>query len=100
MRHRRFAFALLAVLAMPAVAVSEPQYPDWRGQWVRVGPSTFDPTNPYGLGQQAPLTPEYQDILEKSLATQGAGGLGNNPTSGCVPPGMPRMMIGFTGGIE
>jgi hypothetical protein len=89
-----------ALAVAPAFAADQPQYPDWSGQWVRVGPNTFDPDKPYGLGQQAPLTPEYQAVLERSLASQAAGGLGNNPTSGCVPPGMPRMMIGFTGGIE
>ena len=45
-----------------------------------------------GLGQQAPLTPEYQAILEESLAAQAAGGNGNDRSSSCALPGMPRMM--------
>ena len=56
------------------------KYPDWKGQWNRlevpgIGPS-FDPTKRPGLGQQAPLTPEYQKILEASLADRqlGVGG--------------------------
>src|SRR5207302_9308395 len=58
------------------------KYPDLRGQWVRYGPSgpdlkgplirlgpsgifrtRFDPSKPPGLGQEAPLTPEYQAIF-------------------------------------
>src|SRR5215831_2048128 len=42
------------------------KYPDWRGAWARVvvrgmtGQPSFDQTKPWGFGQQAPLTPEYQ----------------------------------------
>jgi hypothetical protein len=55
-----------------AQAFDDSKYPDWKGQWNRlevpgIGPS-FDPTKRPGLGQQAPLTPEYQKILEASLA--------------------------------
>jgi hypothetical protein len=103
MRRRCGILLIAAALAMApaaAAALDNAQYPDWSGQWVRVGPTNFDPDKPGGLGQQAPLTAEYQAVLEASIAAQKAGGLGNNPTSGCVPPGMPRMMIGLPGGIE
>ena len=53
---------------------------------------TFDPTKPPGLGQQAPLTVEYQKILADSLANQTGGGPGNDPTAECYAGGMPRMM--------
>jgi hypothetical protein len=56
------------------------------------GPGAFDPTKPWGPGQQAPLTPEYQKVLEDSMADQARGGLGNYPTARCLPGGMPRMM--------
>ena len=38
------------------------KYPDWSGQWTRPrGLATqWDQAKPAGLGQQAPLTPEYQ----------------------------------------
>ena len=101
MRDRYGILLIAAVLATaPASARDDTHYPDWSGQWVRIGPNTFDPTKPSGLGQEAPLTTEYQAILKKSVAAQAAGGLGNNPTTGCVPPGMPRMMIGYAGGFE
>ena len=56
------------------------------------GQGAFDPDKPWGLGQQAPLTPEYQKVLEDSMADQAKGGLGNYPTAWCLPGGMPRMM--------
>jgi hypothetical protein len=52
----------------------------------------FDPTKPVGPGQQAPLTPEYQKVLQDSMADQAKGGLGNYPSARCLPGGMPRMM--------
>ena len=52
----------------------------------------FEPTKPWGRGQQAPLTPEYQKVHEDSMADQAKGGLGNYPTARCLPGGMPRMM--------
>src|SRR5205807_10433241 len=57
------------------------------------GQPAFDPTKPWGLGQQAPLTPEYQAVLEKSVADQVNGGQGNWQSGvACLPPGMPAMM--------
>ena len=49
--------------------------------------------SPRGSAQQAPLTPEYQAVLEASIADQAAGGPGNDPTYTCLAPGMPRVMI-------
>jgi hypothetical protein len=83
-----------------ASAFDETKYPDWKGQWTRIpiapGPASFDPTKTVGLGQQAPLTPEYQAILEASLADQAAGGFGNDRTNSCFSPGMPRIMNVYT----
>ena len=45
-----------------------------------------------GVGQQAPLTPEYQKVLEARMADQANGGLGDYPTASCRPDGMPGMM--------
>jgi hypothetical protein len=80
-------------------AADNAKYPNWKGQWIPViAPGVggqaikFDPTRPEGPGQQAPLTPEYQKILEGSLADQANGGLGNDPTAQCYAAGMPRMM--------
>jgi hypothetical protein len=79
----------------PAAAAPS-QYPDWRGQWLRTGPgrgNPWDPSKGMGLKEGAPLTPEYQAILEASLKNQEAGGQGIDPTYLCVPSGMPRGMI-------
>jgi hypothetical protein len=50
-----------------------------------------------GLGQEAPLTPEYQKIFADSLADQAKGGQGNffDHAVRCMPAGMPLMTIGF-----
>jgi hypothetical protein len=81
-------------------AAGELTYPDWKGQWIRSGSGNFDPGKPAGRGQQAPLTDEYRAIMEASLAAQAAGGQGNDPMARCIPPGMPRMMIGYGLGME
>jgi hypothetical protein len=97
------AIALAAALlaAIDAVqAFDETKYPDWKGQWsrlqtlrTRASPNpSFDPNKPQGFGQEAPLTPEYQAILEASLADQAAGGAGLDRDYVCFPSGMPRMM--------
>src|SRR5262247_4678436 len=86
------ACALLVTLGAAASAQTA-QYPDWKGQWVRKSAGTFDPDKPFGLGQQAPLTPEYQKVLEDSIADQASGGQGNNfDRARCMPTGMPHMM--------
>jgi hypothetical protein len=78
------------------------QYPDWEGAWARFvvpglgGQPSFDQTKPWGLGQQAPLTAEYQKVLEDSIADQAQGGEGNYVDHArCLAAGMPLMMIAF-----
>jgi hypothetical protein len=87
---------LLAAVFVTAIvharAQDETKYPDWSGQWLRAGGIQWDPNKPLGLGQQAPLTPEYQAIFEASLADQAAGGTGNDARYSCFPVGMPRLM--------
>src|SRR5262249_13119479 len=76
-----------------AGAFDDALYPDWRGLWERMERSTnWDPTKPAGLGQQAPLIPEYQALLEATIADQKAGGQGIDPTFSCLPAGVPRVM--------
>ena len=88
--------ALLAALAGTATAqqpFDQSKYPDFAGQWLRVGPlGVFDSTKPPGRGQQAPLTPEYQKIFEANLAEVAKGGFGDDPVYTCIPEGMPRAM--------
>ena len=91
------ALAWLIAAATAANAQDPSKYPDWSGQWMR-GPGMgvgWDPTKPPGLGQQAPLTPEYKAIFDGQLSDKAIGGLGGDPTALCFPHGMPRMMIGI-----
>jgi hypothetical protein len=105
-----FAVALAAALTMTIGSVQaagdtkypDTKYPDWTGAWARFvvrglgGQPSFDQTKPWGLGQQAPLTAEYQKVLEASLADQANGGQGNFVGHAlCLPAGMPLMMVAF-----
>ena len=84
-----------------ARAADDARYPNWKGQWARFivpglpGQPSHDQTRPWGYGQEAPLTSEYQAVLDASLADQANGGLGNYPTARCFPAGMPHMMMAF-----
>jgi len=97
------AVALVAALMVTiggAQAADDMKYPDWRGQWTRIPvrlptQPSHDQTKPWGRGQEAPLTPEYQAVLEASIADQAQGGLGNFPTTTGRAAGMPHMMMGF-----
>ena len=95
-----FVSALMTLLASGGVRAADVgKCPtNWKGQWTRVVhravevQGAFDQTKPWGLGQQAPLTPEYQQVHRDSMEDQKNGGLGNYPTSHCLPSGMPRIM--------
>jgi hypothetical protein len=90
-------------------AADRARYPEWKGAWERYvppgstpspsglltpgGQPAFDQTKPWGPGQEAPLTPEYQKVLADSMADQARGGQGNNfDRARCLPTGMPHMM--------
>jgi len=109
MIHRRSIGFIALTLAIcltvaGAQAFDETKYPEWKGQWGRLqtlrdkaspNPS-FDPNKFQGLAQEAPLTPEYQAILEASLKDQANGGQGNWMSGArCLPPGMPATMNGY-----
>ena len=88
--------ALAAALGMSvagARAFDDANYPDWTGSWLGIGGGNFDPSKPKGRGQQTPLKPEFQTILEASLADIATGGQGNDPGYRCASHGMPRVMI-------
>jgi hypothetical protein len=85
--------ALLATAPDPARAAEGVSYPDWSGQWVRIGGSQFDPARAPARGQEAPLTEEYRSRFEALLRKPPADGVDNSPTALCTPPGMPRAMI-------
>jgi len=90
------AIALFGALAigMTGAAGQEQKFPDWSGQWRRppgIG-IQWDQTRRPGLPQQAPLTPQYQKLLEWSIADQAQGGQGIDNRYTCIANGMPRMM--------
>src|SRR5262249_38911998 len=77
-------------------AWDDAQYPDLKGQWRPIGgPMRFDGSKPWGPGQEAPLTPEYQALFEANLADQAAGGQGLDRDYTCSSPGMPRVTNGY-----
>jgi hypothetical protein len=79
-----------ALAAAPAAAqvVDFAKYPNFKGQWVRVG----NPNNWIPLAGQPPLTPEYQKIFADITQDLKEGGPGNWPSTFCIPAGMPAMM--------
>src|SRR5258708_2042738 len=95
------AVTLAAALSMAitcAVAVEDPQYPHWAGQWLRApdgGVPRYDPSKPL-RAQDAPLTPDYRALHEASIADLAAGGLGLDRAYRCIPQGMPRQMSGVS----
>ena len=101
MPHPRLIWMVAQVVALlsaigGAQAFDETKYPNLKGQWTRFivrgvpGPPSFDQTKGNGLAQRAPLTPEYQKILEDSVADQRAGGRATTPSIPAVsPPGCP-----------
>jgi hypothetical protein len=91
------AIALMALLMSTSGARPEDaSYPDLRGQWLRSSAVQWDPGKPPARGQQAPLTAEYQALYDAALTEQRvSGGQDYNPQVRCIPPGMPRAMIGY-----
>jgi hypothetical protein len=99
MLHRILACAVVLAAAFMMTTASAPahdetKYPDWSGMWRRppgVG-IQWDETKGPGLAQQAPLKPEFQRVLEDSIAEQKAGGQGGDFRVRCISNGMPRLM--------
>jgi hypothetical protein len=86
--------------ALDAAAVQA----EFSGRWVRVGgPNWVQPADVaqffplYDPRQYLPpppglLTSQYQAIFEANRADQAAGGVGDVPSTFCIPQGMPMMM--------
>src|SRR5580700_9997125 len=82
------AAAVLAALVLAgggARAFDQSKYPDFKGQWERIGSPRWD-------DDHAPLTGEYQAIFQANLKDMKEGGQGIDPTYTCLSPGMPRIM--------
>jgi hypothetical protein len=108
-----FAVAMLAMTGN-AAAFDETKYPNLKGQWRRAtnmglfaggaGGLRWDESKPpsketgskaLALGQEPPLTPEYQSIYDSNLDDMSKGGQGIDPTYNCISPGMPRVMMAY-----
>ena len=70
------ALAALSMTVPGAQAFDDTKYPDWKGQWMGgwinpapgvTGQPSYDQNKSDGRGQQAPLTPEYQAVLESPI---------------------------------
>ena len=85
----------LCLSAAITKAQSDSKYPDWKGQWVRIGGGQYDPSKPGGVRQAPPLTPEYKAVWEDNIAAEAKGSQEYNPQARCLPGGMPRMMIAY-----
>lgn len=92
-------WALLIVICLAGAACSNEeissgntnQYPDWSGQWTRIGSLNWEPEG-YAVAGPPPLTEEYQAIRESYVAQREQGILAGDPPATCLPPGMPRVM--------
>src|ERR1700681_3859052 len=104
--RRTFEVLALATVLMVTVGgaqAEDKQYPSWKGEWTTVIPRLpgqqlrFDPSKPFGAGQEAPLTEEYKKIYQENLAEMALGGQGLFlDHASCFPAGMPTMMSAGT----
>src|SRR6266850_1948377 len=92
-----FAFVVALCLTVSgAQAFDESKYPNWKGQWVRIGGGgQWDPSKPPVRGQEPPITEEYRAIWEKNIDEGRAGGQYYNTQVRCIYSGMPRMMFAY-----
>lgn len=100
------ALAVAATPVKPAAAPAKPaatvparlvvagkSLPNFNGIWVRTGSFLFDPAIRDPLLMKPPYKPEWMaefDAHRNKVAQTGVNTL--DPTAGCIPPGMPRMM--------
>jgi hypothetical protein len=80
------------VLVTAGMANAAPKTQDWTGIWARVGSFAFDPTVLPEHRENPPYRPEWQARYEEALAAAERGQFTADPTAGCLPPGMPRLM--------
>lgn len=75
------------------VTVGEAKLPNLNGMWVRTGSFLFDPAVRNPLDMKPPYKPDWMKAFDehrRRVAETGVNTL--DPTAGCLPPGMPRMM--------
>jgi len=82
----------LAQAPNPAKAAPAKDLPNWDGIWERVGSITWEPNGKPGVPENPPFTPEYAAKYRKTTEAAREGHPVADPTSTCLPPGMPRIM--------
>jgi len=97
------ALAAVLMVTVGGAQAEDKKYPDLKGEWEAIFARMpgqqlrFDPSKPYGVRQEAPLTEEYKKIHEENLAelARGSQGLFLDHAS-CFPAGLPTMMSACT----
>jgi hypothetical protein len=87
------AVATVAATAPATITINNVTRPNLNGMWIRNGSFLFDPAVRDPLKMNPPYKPEWMkqfDEHRNRVATTGVNTL--DPTAGCLPPGMPRMM--------
>jgi hypothetical protein len=89
------AASLLAFV--PGWATAQPSLqteslPNWTGIWERVGSITWEPNGKPGVPENPPFTPQYAEKYRLTTQAAREGHPVADPTSRCLPPGMPRIM--------
>ncbi len=84
------AFGLPASQASAAQSVAAS--PNWTGIWLRQGSFNFDPSVPPEQSPNPPYRPDWMAKYRAGLDLMKKGQAPADPTAGCVPGGMPRIM--------
>lgn len=75
------------------VVINKATLPNFNGIWIRQGSFLFDPAIRNPLDMKPPYKPDWMKAFDehrKRVAETGVNKM--DPTAGCLPPGMPRMM--------
>jgi hypothetical protein len=106
---RAFSATALAIAIATTISLSSAQafddskYPNWKGAWIGgwtkrppgvTGQPSYDPTKS-AARTGGPVDPRISRLHEASIADQANGGPGSDPQMGCLPSGIPRMMIAY-----
>ena len=87
------AAAMAATLAGPAdAAAPKAATPDWTGVWIRQGSFNFDSNVKPEQSPNPPYKPDWMARYQAGLELMKKGQAPADPTAGCVPGGMPRIM--------
>lgn len=79
--------------APATITINNVTRPNLNGMWIRNGSFLFDPAVRDPLKMNPPYKPEWMKEFDEHrhrVATTGVNTM--DPTAGCLPPGMPRMM--------